>query len=212
MPYNSEHKEQSRNRILASAFELFAHQGYDRITINSVMQHAGLTRGAFYNHFSSKQELYREAMQYAALNSKLIALTNRELPSATILITLIEGYLSRTHLQDERPCPTAFLVTDMANREPEVRTAYTQIFNGIVQKMSALMNSQQNRTHKRSQSQALAALLIGGVAVSRALNDDQLVNQVMSACRNLAIHMIEEPQTKPYTTHKSRSLKSPLSS
>jgi len=188
MPYSPEHKQQSRNRILASAFELFAHQGFNKVTIDAVTQHAGLTRGAFYSHFSSKQVLYREAMQYAALNSKLMKIANQEGASIDTLITLIEGYLSRAHLYDEQPCPMAFLVTDMANQELDVRATYTRIFNGLTQRISKLMTGDLNTAQPNPQAQALAALVIGGIAVSRALNDDDLMNQVMSACRALAIN------------------------
>jgi len=188
MPYSAEHKQQSRNRILASAFELFAHQGFNKVTIDAVTQHAGLTRGAFYSHFSSKQVLYREAMQYAALNSKLMKVANQEGAGIDTLITLIEGYLSRGHLYHEQPCPMGFLVTDMANQELDVRATYTRIFNGLTQRIAKLMTGDLNTAQPNPQAQALAALLIGGIAVSRALSDDDLMNQVMSACRALAIN------------------------
>lgn len=190
MPYSAEHKEKSKNKLLASAFELFAHQGYDKITINAVTEHAGLTRGAFYNHFSSKQELYREAMMFAAINSKIVAQMEAQRTNSEMLITMIEGYLSQQHLNHNQPCPLAFLVTDMANQEPEVRASYTRIFEGVTQHLTQLISGNQKKRKPLPEAQALAALLIGGVAVGRALDNEDLSNQVMNACRAMAINSL----------------------
>ena len=62
MPWNAEHKTQSRDRILSSAAQLFSHQGFDAVSIDDVMAHAGLTRGAFYAHFKSKSDMYHQSM------------------------------------------------------------------------------------------------------------------------------------------------------
>lgn len=186
MPYSAEHKQKSKNKLLASAFELFAHNGYENVTIDNITQHAGLTRGAFYNHFSSKQALYSESMKYAAENSNIMRQLETAPHNAETLIKLINGYLSQEHLTNIQPCPLAFLVTDVANQEPHVRDTYTYIFEGISKKMVQLMNHGGTARQKRETSQALATLLIGGVAVGRSLSDDKLSNQVMKACRILA--------------------------
>ena len=62
MPYTPEHRLATRERILASARRLFNRNGLSEVTIDAVMASAGLTRGAFYNYFNSKEELYAEAI------------------------------------------------------------------------------------------------------------------------------------------------------
>ena len=54
MPYSKAHKNSTREKILESAFKLFAIKGFKGITIDDLMNNCGLTRGAFYAHFSSK--------------------------------------------------------------------------------------------------------------------------------------------------------------
>lgn len=71
MGWSASQKQQSRERILQSAAELFTREGFENVGINDVMQHAGMTRGAFYNHFSSKSELYAEAILAAANTAKI---------------------------------------------------------------------------------------------------------------------------------------------
>ena len=62
MPYTAEHKQQTRERIVESARRLFNRRGFDEVSIDQIMSQAGLTRGGFYNHFQTKEELYCEAL------------------------------------------------------------------------------------------------------------------------------------------------------
>ena len=62
MPYSPEHAVQTRGRIVESARRLFNRHGFEQVTIDQIMAAAGLTRGAFYHHFQSKNELYAAAV------------------------------------------------------------------------------------------------------------------------------------------------------
>ena len=62
MPYPSGHREQVRSRIVESARRLFNRNGFEAVSVDSIMAHAGLTRGAFYSYFKSKSDLYAEAL------------------------------------------------------------------------------------------------------------------------------------------------------
>ncbi len=53
MPYSSEHKQKTRAKIVESARILFNRHGFQDVTIDMVMENAGLTRGGYYNHFKS---------------------------------------------------------------------------------------------------------------------------------------------------------------
>ena len=72
MPLSAEHKKQSRQKILESAFFLFTEQGFENVSIDVIMKKAGMTRGAFYAHFASKSDLYKESISYSTLSSALL--------------------------------------------------------------------------------------------------------------------------------------------
>jgi len=74
MPYSREHKTKSRVRILNSALRMFSEGGFEQVTIDKVMTHAGLTRGAFYAHFSSKEDLYAKAIHHGIKSSALVSI------------------------------------------------------------------------------------------------------------------------------------------
>lgn len=130
MRYTKEHKTATRNSILSSALKLFAHRGFDNVSIDEIMADAGLTRGAFYAHFRNKQVLYSEAILSAGFDDG----TNisRLADGKSQLKQLVSDYLAADYSNpDVLPCPLAYLVTDVANREPEVRSAYTDNFKAL---------------------------------------------------------------------------------
>jgi TetR/AcrR family transcriptional repressor of nem operon len=191
MPWPNEQKERSREKILQSAFSLFAAQGYDKVTISDVMREAQMTHGAFYNHFSSKQELYAEAIGAGARASALAKLQHTEASGTDLLTELLRGYLDVAHVrQKHSPCPLAFLATDVANGEEEVRGAYTQIFKRLTTFMSKTLPA--DTPQRRERALALAAMMIGGVAVSRALDDERTVKALLRACRAMGEGVVSE--------------------
>src|ERR1043166_7602020 len=63
MPYTSEHKARTRERIIHAARQLFNRHGFEAVSIDQIMARAKLTRGGFYHHFPSKDALYVEAVR-----------------------------------------------------------------------------------------------------------------------------------------------------
>jgi len=190
MPLTPEHKKNSRKKILNSAFHLFTKFGFDNVSIDQVMHNAGMTRGAFYAHFSSKAKLYKEAISSAALQSKLASPSPAEKSDKEWIDFLLESYLSRNHVdQNETPCPLAFLTTDIALRDKDIRTTYSTIYKNMNKRI-------QHYTDRYSDVDentllAITAMMIGGVAIGRALNDQQLTDQLLKSCKDLALQQLK---------------------
>lgn len=189
MPWSTEQKQMTRDRILESAVKLFSARGFDNVTINNVMQEAQLTHGAFYAHFNSKHELYTEAITAATKNSILAKAQEEDGCENLNLSRLIAAYLDIDHVhQKAPPCPLAFLATDVANREDEVRHAYTKVYKDLI----TILNKQLNHLPSRNErALVLSALMIGGVAISRALNDEQVVMNLLVSCRKYAEELLD---------------------
>ena len=127
MPYSREHKTKSRERILNSALRMFSEGGFEQVTIDKVMTNAGLTRGAFYAHFSSKEELYAEAIHHG-INCSALVNIQPDGEGLRSLRQLIGIYLSRAHVDGKAaPCPLAFFATDVGVRERRVRFRGTAV-------------------------------------------------------------------------------------
>lgn len=184
MPYSKEHKQQSRERILTSAANLFTAQGFANTSVDQIMMQAGMTRGAFYAHFQNKSELYAQAMLFAASNSFLAKSKPDDMHEKEMLSNILQGYLSMAHINQEIPCPLAFLVSDVTSQDPVVRKTYTKIFKG----MNKIIAENANAFTDCDNDTVLAitAMMIGGVAVGRVLDDTKTVEQLLVGCRSVA--------------------------
>ena len=192
MPYSADHKKQSRERILLAAVELFCRKGFDQVSITQVMQHAKMTHGAFYAHFASKVSLYAEAIQTAAQHSLLVNQGSNL--NTDKLITLITEYLSLGHVrQESSPCPLAFLSTDVAHRNSQVRASYEAVFNGLVTKLSQVLESAgKHAKTAHSQAQYLVVTLVGTVSIARSLTDQDSQQALLDNAKTGLINMLKD--------------------
>lgn len=188
MPWSSEQKEITRERILESAVKLFSAYGFDNVTINDVMKEAQLTHGAFYAHFSSKSELHTEAITAAIKNTMLGKAQEENACEELDLRELLKVYLNIEHVQQKtRPCPLAFLAADVSSCEVEVQIAYTQVYNNLI---TILNKKLEHLPCRKKRTYAISALMIGGVVISRALHDEDTIIALLEACKEYAEELL----------------------
>ena len=181
MPYTKAHKQQSREKILSSARQLFSTQGFDAVTVDQVMADCGMTRGAFYAHFDSKSALYNEALMFSAGHSRLGNPKPDSLDTRQWLLRQLDGYLSLEHVRGEQPCPLAFMANDITSRDPQTRQTYATAYQRMNSKLLELISSYTDADI--AQVQSLTSLMIGAVAVARAMPDETMAQQHLDACR-----------------------------
>ncbi|WP_263262186.1 TetR/AcrR family transcriptional regulator [Pseudomonas sp. RIT-PI-S] len=187
MPWPEEQRDHTRQRILDSAARLFALHGFDAISLDDLMADAGLTRGAFYHHFRTKTELYGEAIIHAGKAGSAYLDT---LGDAGLAL-LVEHYLRVSHCEGENlRCPLAFMATDVTHREQKIRRSYTRTFEAFVKRLQAGLAGASPRVRERAFQ--LAATLIGGVAIARALDDPELAQELLAACREGGQALVDE--------------------
>jgi len=195
MPYSKEHKAATRQTILNSAVALFSRYGYNEISIDRLMQHAGLTRGAFYAHFKNKKAVYSTAIIAGARNSQAMDEKPDNLSDEEWTVTLLSNYLSKEHVNKEiSPCPLAFLVTDIANSEDEIQAVYTRIFKLLNKTIQTRLKDNPNCTPDKTL--ATTAMMIGGVAIGRALNNETLTTKLLESCQQSALEILQLNENK----------------
>lgn len=191
MPYSADHKKQSHERIRMAAADLFCSYGFDQVSITQVMKHAKMTHGAFYAHFSSKGELYAEAIKSAAEQSLLVR-EGYNLDREKIAY-LIKEYLSLAHVKQEvPPCPLAFLSTDIAHRDEHVKSSYEAVFNGMVNKISLVLAEGVEHTQSaRALAQQLVVNLVGTVSIARSIADPKTQQSLLDNTRERLTSMLK---------------------
>ncbi|WP_434341034.1 TetR/AcrR family transcriptional regulator [Motilimonas cestriensis] len=183
MPYTETHKNKTREKILDSSFRLFAIKGFEGVTIDDLMSNCGLTRGGFYAHFTSKAELYREALKFRACSTKLAGLKPEGTTNKQWLSLLLNTYLSLEHVRGERSlaCPLAFLATDINMQDNAIKAAYADVYNGM---NTAIMEYASSYCDCDEQDiLSVTAMMIGAVAIARTLQSQNSIESLLEACR-----------------------------
>ena len=192
MPFTAEHKARTRTRIVESARVMFNRKGFDQVSIDEIMRAAGLTRGGFYNHFDSKEDLYAEAVRsFATCNP--FAQESRRLggyPSPRHAARrLVELYLSDAVLNDlDQHCPLIAVPSDVARAGLEPRSAYT----GIVRRMLSVLRGAFPAADPGADARArvILNLCVGGMLIARTTDDRELRRSLRAAALDQALRLL----------------------
>jgi TetR/AcrR family transcriptional regulator, transcriptional repressor for nem operon len=172
MRYPAKETAAKHERILQEASRLFREKGFESVTVGEVMKAAGLTHGAFYAHFGSKQALEEAAVAYGqALSASRVrsrGATERGRREYA------ERYLSPRHRDHPgEGCTMATLGQEIARSTPEVKDAFEQGLEEILSAGGA----------ERREAIFQTAALIGGVVLARAVKSKQLSDEILKAVR-----------------------------
>lgn len=183
--YSAEHKEATRRRMVETAGRRFKSDGIDGSGIATLVADAGLTNGAFYGHFASKDELVATVVaqqledQVAAVNALPAGLESVE--------GFLRWYLSPDHRDDlAGGCPSAALLDEIGRCDVAIREAYTVGAEAMVAAISRhLDDGDPERTRQRALG--LFTLLVGSLQAARAVTDPELSDQFLAAAHANAL-------------------------
>jgi TetR/AcrR family transcriptional repressor of nem operon len=186
--YAKDHKQATRKRILEAAGRRLKKDGIDGAGVAAVMTDAGLTNGAFYAHFKSKEDLVANVLadQLRAQCQSLDALP----PGKAGLEMLVRLYLSPEHRKEYADgCPSAALLDEVVRRPSATKEAFTGEAMGIVDEIASRFDPT-DVEGARPDALALYGLLIGTLQLARALTDRDLSDEVLSAGVDAALKLL----------------------
>jgi TetR/AcrR family transcriptional regulator, transcriptional repressor for nem operon len=168
-------KEASHERIVQAAARAIRRSGYDGTGVADIMKDAGLTHGAFYAHFDSREAMLAEAADRAGAEANAVAAqVIASVPPEQSLQALMQAYLSKEHLVSiDTGCPVSALCSEMPRQSPEVRRAATRRIKEMVDLVSRQSPDWgQPAAHERAL--ATVATMVGTLVLARAVNDEAL--------------------------------------
>jgi AcrR family transcriptional regulator len=177
MRYKAEHKDETRRRILEAASRRFKQHGIDGSGIATLMKDAGLTNGAFYAHFDSKDDLVAGTLadQLAKQCVDLHALE----PGRAGAERFVRDYLSREHRDHpEEGCPTAALIDEVGRSAAKVKTAFTEGAMAVIDEFARRI-APEDPASARVKTLGVFAALVGTLEFARAVTDRDLSDQVL---------------------------------
>jgi len=184
MPYSLTHKQETRERIVNCARRLFNRKGFTEVTIDEIMKHAGLTRGGFYRHFDTKEQLYSHAVLQFLCAGAPERWQSRYVDGCaagpTLARMIVNAYLSHDHFDDrDGSCPLVALPSDVARGGKAVKAAFRQVLDKMVEIFAANLIEPQ----ARQRALALVAMCVGAMVVARAVDDTKLGDRFRDAAR-----------------------------
>ncbi len=192
MPPSPSRKAHTREEILVHAGRLFRLRGYAGTNIDDIMLAAGLTRGAFYAHFTSKDALFAEAIR---MGRGLTARLRAGDPAAAL-----ETYLDKDELaQSALACTLASLPGDVARGPLAAKLAYANQLHLAIGELAS-----GRRRKLEANATAAAILSIGAVALARACGDRTLADWLLRCARRATKALLKPPVSRARPKSKSR--------
>lgn len=186
--YNKEHKEATRRRIIETAGQRFKTDGLDGSGVALLMADAGLTNGAFYAHFESKDDLVATVVGEEL--SRQAQTINALAPGREGLAQFIREYLTAEHRDNPGlGCPSAALLDEIGRAGDATKEAYTTGAKAIVEEITARLSPGNRQTSRRT-ALALFSLLVGTMQLSRAVSDKKFSDQVLAQGRQTALNLL----------------------
>ena len=187
MRYEKGHKETTRQHILDVASKQFRKGGIEAVGLAGVMKEAGLTNGAFYAHFKSKEDLVRE-MLVSAFDIQLQMLSEA-LKHGLKLEDAIRDYLSPEKRDNcEESCPAASLMAEVSRHTKSTR----KVFSEKVHRMLDLFSDQikeANPTKRNMKAIAIYAQLIGSLQLARVETDSKKSDLILRSGIDAALEL-----------------------
>jgi TetR/AcrR family transcriptional repressor of nem operon len=173
--------EENRQAVINVASRLFRERGFDGIGLKDLMKGAGLTQGAFYKQFASKDDLAaqasRRALESASSRWSDAAAANPENPLAAVVAI----YLSMDHRAERMDgCPVVALGSDAARQDPDVKASFEAGIRQYLEMLGSWVREADGEERGRK-AMAILSTMVGAMLLSRAVNDKRLSKQFLQA-------------------------------
>ena len=188
MRYSLEHKAQSHENILAVAARSFREHGADSSGIGTVMKKVGLTKGGFYRHFKSKDDLFVEAVARALDETgRAMVEVAKSAPEGQALRAIIERYLSAGHANSPGTgCVRAALGPELSRKPVAVRRRIEALLEGYRERLLPFMPGQ-TQEEKRAKIRLLFPSMSGVLMMARVISTPARREQILMEARNFFI-------------------------
>ncbi|WP_315802365.1 TetR/AcrR family transcriptional regulator [Bradyrhizobium sp. SZCCHNS3002] len=172
---------ENRQTVINTASRLFRERGFDGIGLKDLMKGAGLTQGAFYKQFDSKDDLAVEAskraLEHASDRWANAAERNPDDPLAAVL----SFYLSREHRDEKMDgCPIVALGSDAARQGPAVKAQFEAGIEAHIERLCQFLAGTGGNA-SRNNAMAILATMVGAVTLARIVNNPNLAQDLLEA-------------------------------
>jgi TetR/AcrR family transcriptional repressor of nem operon len=184
MRYTENHKQETRARVLKVAAKALREKGPEKLGVADVMRAAGLTHGGFYAHFPSKEAFLTESLNevFAQSRERRHGLVEGLGPRGA-LTAYIDYYVSKSHRDNPASgCPLVALNSDLPRQPKKFRAAFDAGVKRLAGELAQWIGAMGIEDADKVAVSVLSAM-VGAVALSRAVSDPDLSDELLDAAR-----------------------------
>ena len=187
MRYKQGHREEARERILNAVGRGFRKHGFGGIGVDGLAQEAGVTSGAFYGHFPSKAEAFKEAVSAGLISLREGVERIQTEHGDDWIEAFIDFYLGDRRTCDlADACALQALTPEVVRADLAARGIYQAELLKIIEAIAkGLPHS--TPSARRSRAWALLSWLAGTVTIARAAADKTVSDKAAKSVRSAAI-------------------------
>lgn len=179
MRVNRIQAEENRQTVINVASRLFREHGFDGIGLKDLMESAGLTQGAFYKQFASKNDLAAQASRRALESALSRWSAAAEASPQDPLGAVVAFYLSMGHHGERMDgCPVVALGSDAARQGTEVKASFEAGIRHYLEMLGPWVGEPDGE-EPGGKAMAILSTMVGAVVLSRAVNDERLSQQFL---------------------------------
>jgi len=175
-------KEASHERIVSVAARAIRRSGYGGTGVADIMKEAGLTHGAFYAHFASREDMLAEAASRACAESAALAAgAAAGVPPGQALESMLRSYLSQEHQdQVEMGCPLVALGSETPRQPAEVRRTTTRHIKEMID-LVARQSQDWGQPGAHERALVTVATMVGALLLARAVDESALADSLRAS-------------------------------
>jgi len=188
MKHKGVDKEETRRNMVEALGHGFRKHGYAGIGIDGLSKSAGVTSGAFYTHFGSKNEAFTTALE-AGLDEVIGRLPAIQLEHGSNWVKyFVENYLGESHRGDlEKGCAMATLTPEVVRFDSDMHAVFEEKMSAIAKVVAQGLSGGTER-NRYDRAWSLLGVLIGGLNIARGMKSEKISNLVADAIKLAAIN------------------------
>ena len=188
--YEKGQKEATRQRILEAAGRRFKNDGIDGAGVATLMSDAGLTNGAFYAHFASKEDLVANVLADQLRTQRQGV--DAQPPDREGVKAFVRSYLSPEHRDRcADGCTSAALLDEIVRRPAATRQVFTDELMGVIDDIASRLEVA-DVTAGRTDALTVFGLMVGTLQLARALNDRELSDRLLARGAETALKLLDD--------------------
>ena len=196
MRITKEKAADNRTALIRAASKLFRERGIDGVGVAEISKEAGLTHGALYAHFRSKEELALEALSYGLdqANSRMYSSTVDGMPD---LSRFLDRYLALDDRDDYGDrCAMAASASEIGRQDKAISARFAEGYMVMVRAFERQIAQNEPGSDALGRAMVVVATLIGSLAVARgaAKGNPAVSEQVLLAARRQLDELMLVPE------------------